>query len=90
MTLAATSYDGVRVLIDGAIVVDNWGEHELRTVREKIELAAGTHLIEVRYSAKRGPSGVALHASLGEAALAPLRSSWLRLPGPSSVCDWRD
>ncbi|HUH02501.1 MAG TPA: PA14 domain-containing protein [Kofleriaceae bacterium] len=87
MTLAATSHDGSRVLIDGEIVVDNWGEHELRTVREQIEFAAGTHLIEVRYTTNRGPSGVALHAATGDHPLAPLPPSLLRLPSPTNRCN---
>lgn len=87
MTLAATSHDGSRVLIDGAIVVDNWGEHELHTVRETLELAAGTHLIEVRYTTNRGASGVALHAGIGDQPLAPLPSSSLRLPSPTNRCN---
>jgi hypothetical protein len=85
VTLALTSYDGSRVLVDDRIVVDNWGDHELRTARSTLELAAGAHLVEVRYTTHRGRSGVSLYAAFGDGPLAPLLL--LRRPTSTRRCD---
>lgn len=87
ITLAATSHDASRILIDDALVVDNWGDHELRTVRKTVELGAGVHLVELRYTSHLGPSGVALHAAIDGGPLAPLPAELLRLPSSRLRCD---
>ena len=48
------SDDGSRLDLDGIIVVDNWGEHEARTVSRTLPLDAGAHRIRIEYQQVAG------------------------------------
>jgi 4-amino-4-deoxy-L-arabinose transferase-like glycosyltransferase len=43
------SDDGSRVWIDGALVVDNWGQHGIQERRESLMLDRGDHRFQVEY-----------------------------------------
>ncbi|MFT5052727.1 MAG: hypothetical protein ACI8QZ_004164 [Chlamydiales bacterium] len=47
--LEVTSDDGVRVLIDGTSVLENWTWHAPTTDRALLELSAGEHTFELEY-----------------------------------------
>lgn len=48
-TITATSDDGVRVWIDGALVIDGWGNHPPITYTATRYLTAGAHAFHVEY-----------------------------------------
>jgi hypothetical protein len=43
------SDDGSRLYLDGVIAIDNWGQHEARTVKRALPLSKGTHRIRIEY-----------------------------------------
>jgi glucose/arabinose dehydrogenase len=45
----ATGDDGIRVLVDGALVVDGWSDHGPTTFSADLPLAAGQHTVVVEY-----------------------------------------
>jgi beta-glucosidase len=49
-TFIAQSDDGSRVWLDGALIIDNWGTHEVRTKTAHVRLEAGSvHQLRVDY-----------------------------------------
>ncbi|MFI5910028.1 PA14 domain-containing protein [Dactylosporangium sp. NPDC051541] len=52
--ITATSDDGVRVLLDGAVVVDGWSEHPPATFTYETTLLEGDHTITVEYFERGG------------------------------------
>lgn len=64
---AATSDDGVRVWVDGQLIIDAWSTHPAQTYTQEVDLAAGTHRIRVDYFEDWGQ--------------ASLNVSWDRVPG---------
>ncbi|MCC8246178.1 glycoside hydrolase family 3 C-terminal domain-containing protein [Saccharothrix luteola] len=57
--LAVTSDDGSRLYLDGALVVDNWGDHATRTRSTRIPLRAGArHQVRVEYYEAAGDAGL--------------------------------
>mgnify|MGYP001826330020 CR=1 FL=1 len=46
---SATMDDGMRVWIDGALVIDEWQDSQVRTVAVDLPMTAGEHEIEVQY-----------------------------------------
>ncbi|MEJ6392123.1 PA14 domain-containing protein [Gymnodinialimonas sp. 2305UL16-5] len=59
-TFFAGADDGVLVLINGEVVVDNDGLHGYRTRQGEIELEPGTYDVEVRYFENYGHAGLKL------------------------------
>lgn len=45
----ASSDDGMRVWVDGDLIIDEWSDHPLQTVSADKQLGAGRHLIVVEY-----------------------------------------
>jgi hypothetical protein len=70
----ATSDDGIRVLVDGHAVIDQWHDHAARTYAGDVHLAPGHHLLVVQY-----------YENLG-AAVAQL--TWWG-PVPTTTQGWR-
>jgi hypothetical protein len=64
-----TSDDGSRLLVDGALVVDNDGLHGPEEKTGDVALAAGWHAIRVEYFNKTG--GAALALRLGAVGAEP-------------------
>ena len=48
-TLTVTSDDGVRVLVDGEVVLEDWTWHAPRREEVTLELTAGVHEVVVEY-----------------------------------------
>jgi hypothetical protein len=45
----ATSDDGIRVHVDGELIIDEWSDHPAKTVSAEKQLNAGYHLVVVEY-----------------------------------------
>lgn len=55
----ATSDDGVRVYVDGKLVIDDWNIHPATTDKSgEIALSAGNHTVQVRYFEDTGMASV--------------------------------
>ena len=72
-TFTATSDDGIRVRVDGDLVIDAWWEHSAVQFTGTKYLSAGHHLVEVEYFEKGGQ--------------AVARLSWQA--GPAPITDWK-
>lgn len=48
-TVKATSDDGIRVIVDGVMVIDQWNDHGVATFTAPISLTAGQHTVVVEY-----------------------------------------
>jgi hypothetical protein len=70
----ASSDDGMRVWVDGQLLIDEWYDHSLKTVSADLQLEAGAHRIQVDYYENSG------------GAVAQL--SWTPLPS-SGTASWR-
>jgi glucose/arabinose dehydrogenase len=57
-TFSTASDDGSRLLIDGKVVVDNWGDHSWGKKSGSTHLSFGTHPIEIQYDQGGGECGV--------------------------------
>lgn len=51
---AATSDDGVRVMVDGSVVIDGWYDHSATTFTGDKTLSPGHHLVVVEYYERTG------------------------------------
>ena len=69
----ATSDDGIRVYVDGNLVIDEWHDHPARTFIADVSLAAGHHWVVVEYYENTGH--------------AVAKVSWELAPDPSRP--WR-
>ena len=56
--VTATSDDGVRVWVDGVLVIDCWGIHPVTTTVRDVMLYAGNHTWMVEYFQAEGESVV--------------------------------
>ena len=72
-TFIAISDDGIRVRVDGELVIDAWWEHGATQFTGTKSLTAGHHLVEVEYYEKSG--------------LAVASLSWQA--GPPPITDWK-
>lgn len=54
----STSDDGVRVYVDGALVIDDWNVHPATEKSGEIALSAGNHTVQVRYFEDTGVASV--------------------------------
>lgn len=50
----ATGDDGIRVMVDGQVVVDGWYDHPAKTFSGDVALTVGHHLVVVEYYEKTG------------------------------------
>lgn len=74
------SDDGSRLFLDGRLVLDNWGKHQIEARGARLDLAAGEHHLRVEYFEDRGEASVALLASFDGEAPAAIPRSMLRAP----------
>ena len=51
---SATADDGIRVMVDGHVVVNGWYDHPVKTFTGDVQLTAGHHLVVVEYYEKTG------------------------------------
>ena len=54
----STSDDGVRVYVDGTLVIDDWNVHPATEKSGEIALSAGNHTVQVRYFEDAGVASV--------------------------------
>lgn len=52
--------DGGRLYVDGELVVNNWGVHDMRKAAERIHLTKGPHKLHLKYYENAGWAGVKL------------------------------
>lgn len=78
-TFSATSDDGIRVWLDGNLIIDEWHEHSETTYNAKAKLTAGTHTIQVAYFEATGEAIAKLHWVKGSAGI----------PGGGSNAIWQ-
>jgi arylsulfatase A-like enzyme len=64
LTVAITSDDGSRVLIDGERVIDNWGSHGMVKKQASKELSVGVHEVAIEYYQGGGPAGLKIEGNL--------------------------
>ena len=67
-TFRSLSDDGIRIFIDGLLLIDNWKNRGWKRSRKggEVELAAGSHPIRIEHRNRGGPSGLALYWRGGE------------------------
>lgn len=82
------SDDGSRLLVDGKIVLDNWGVHAKRSAGASVRLAAGTHHLRVDYFDAQARAFLDLLASLRGELPTSIPARLLHLPGddPDDPC----
>ena len=51
---SATSDDGIRVWVDGGLIIDQWNDHSVKTFTADRSLAAGHHLVQVDFYENTG------------------------------------
>lgn len=60
-TLALSSDDGSRLALDGKLLIDNWGDHDTKTVTVRVRLVAGErHALAIEYANTGGKGDIAL------------------------------
>lgn len=64
LTVAITSDDGSRVLIDGERVIENWGSHGMVKKEASKELSVGVHEVTIEYYQGGGPAGLKIEGNL--------------------------
>ena len=58
--LAVQSDDGIRVIVDGLEVIEDWSWHAPRRAEARLDLAAGNHVIELEYFQIDGSSALGI------------------------------
>jgi hypothetical protein len=96
-----TSDDGVRVSIDGRLILEQWNDHSVQTLTADVNLGPGHHLIVVEYYEHFGDAIV----KLSWAPITPVINNWrgeyfnnISLSGPAVLMrddaaiefDWGD
>lgn len=74
------SDDGSRLFLDGKLVLDNWGKHELEARGATLALTPGAHHLRVEYVEHTSRAQVALLASFDGEAPAAIPGDMLRAP----------
>ena len=69
----ATADDGVRVYVDGSLIINQWSDHPAQTFTADLNLSAGHHNVVVEYYENGG--------------FAVAQFSWS--PKPSEIVNWR-
>ncbi|HET7759031.1 MAG TPA: PQQ-dependent sugar dehydrogenase [Gaiellaceae bacterium] len=72
-TFTSTSDDGIRVYVDGALLIDDWHDQSATTTKATTTLSGGTHVITVEYYENTGT--------------AEAHVSWHAAPPPLAVID---
>lgn len=82
--LATKSDDGLRMWLDGKLVIDDWTEHAEKSNRASLELSGGWHDFRIEYYQKAGTASVKLFWAQpgGPLELIP---SWNLSPAPGGA-----
>jgi hypothetical protein len=70
-TFCASVDDGVRVWVDGTLILDEWREQSLRTFCSTQYMTGGLHTIQVSYLQKRGDAAISFSWSSGPSPVPP-------------------
>ncbi len=70
-TIMANSDDGVRVWLDGALVIDGWYDHSSTTFTATRNLGAGLHAFHVEYYERTGTALVSVQIVPGTTVIPP-------------------
>ena len=94
-SFSATVSDGIRVFIDGTIVMDHWVDQPVAMYTATVSLTQGIHLISVRYYDHTGPATAHLTwQPVTPAGLKPTILSFTASPaavtwGQTSILSWQ-
>ena len=72
----ATSDDGIRVWIDGVLLIDQWYDHAALTNSAELYLGAGHHLVQVEYYENNGAALIELSWARAEAVISGWRGEY--------------
>jgi hypothetical protein len=81
----ATSDDGVRVYVDGRLVINQWYVHAPQTFEARVELSAGNHYISVEYFDETGGAQVEFTWQALTAAVDTWRAEYFNQQTPGGV-----
>lgn len=81
------SDDGARVIVDDAIVVDDWSPHHYRSRGDVVALEEGVHRIVVEYFERDREATLVLVASLDGDVPRAIPTRMLRLPREDGGCE---
>lgn len=79
-TFYTTSDDGVRLWVDGSLVVDNWTDHASEDNAGNITLSAGEHDFKLEYYENGGYSVIRLKVQSPSVGLQVVPASWFSVP----------
>jgi glucose/arabinose dehydrogenase len=80
-TFTATSDDGMRVYVDGTLLIDGWSDHPATTYTASVALSGATHQLRVEYYEHTGDTSAQVSWSLDIPDAAP--SASIDAPAPS-------
>jgi hypothetical protein len=72
----ATSDDGIRVYVDGNLIIDEWHDHPARTYSADYGLQAGHHLVTVEYYENTGAAVAKVSWTLSPEQPGPWRAQY--------------
>jgi hypothetical protein len=89
LRFTTTSDDGSRLLIDGDVIVDNWGDHAKRARSGAVTLEEGVYHVVVEYYDARYGASVELTTAFGSGKSEALPEDVLREPSDDedAPCD---
>lgn len=74
-TFQATVDDGVRLWLDGTLVLDSWREQGQVTVQAPVEVTAGVHQLRIEYFEQSGGAAIRVHWT-ADSACPPTITGW--------------
>ena len=80
-TFRVTADDGVRLFVDGALVIDRWLDQAATTYTGERQLAAGIHEIRIAYYEAAGAAVLRYGVSLSSPAQAPTNTALPTISG---------
>lgn len=81
VTFKLGSDDGMRLYVDGTMVINVWRAHAFEFREVKRKLTKGTHHLRIDYLQKGGEGALQLKFALGDGPLEDMSPSYLRFPG---------
>jgi glucose/arabinose dehydrogenase len=84
-TFTATADDGIRVWVDGTILIDQWIDQPATTYTASRTLSAGNHDVKVEYYEKAGNAVAQVSWAAGTANAPPVPS----ITAPPSTTTWK-
>ncbi len=85
VTFQLISDDGSKLYLSGAVIIDNWSTHNVRSRGTTVSLSPGLHHLRVEYFEDKNNALVSLLAAFADEAPTVIPQSRLRAPGPSDT-----